>query len=304
MPWVSDVQASIEQNSATLVSPAPRLGLLCVGLLPVLLLGVIAIEALGKSPYLIVATLVAVAVAAALVACARSFRTRFDGAAQQATVERLCVCGNSIHHYPFAAIDALAVTEDCIVELHLRDGTIERLSYAHETFPQLDKMINAVCVATGIAKGSPNVARAPFEDRDGVLSERAMGLYVEGRFAILATSAQLLSFRWLMEIVFNRERREMTVVRTTPFRHTRQLIPLQAVASIGLDGAPDRETGAYTYRGVIRLQDGRSIQFYGYTTVYSRYDRILSKVRDLTGLAKEDHIVRPEDYRSQYRPPA
>jgi hypothetical protein len=131
-----------------------------------------------------------------------------------------------------------------------------------------------------------------------------MGLYVEDRFAILSTSAQLFSFRWLMEIVFNRERREMTVIRTTPFRRTRKVVSLRSVASIGLDGAPDRETGAYSYTGVIRLRDGRRIQFYGYTPVYARYDRILSKVRDLTGLAKEDHILRPEDHRSQRQPPA
>jgi hypothetical protein len=304
MPWVSDVQISVDRNSATLLSPAPRLGLFCVSLLPVLLLGVLAIEALGRSPILVVATCLAVMVGTVMVACARSFRTRFDGDAQQAVIEKQCLCGNTVRLYPFAAIDSLAVTDDCVVELHLRDGQTERLSYAHETFRQLDKMISAVCTATGIAKGSPGIARAPFEDRNGVLSERAMGLYVEGRFAILATSAQLLSFRWLMEIVFNRERREMTVIRTTPFRQTRQLMPLQAVNSIGLDGAPDRETGAYTYRGVIRLQNGRSIRFYGYTTVYARYDRILTKVRDLTGLAKEDHIVRPEDFRSRLSPPA
>lgn len=295
MPWVSDVRAEIDRHSATLSSPAPRLALFLVAALPMLVLGVIATRMLGPETYLVAALLLAACAIAALVARASSFRTRFDGDTRLATVERSSWYGHSARRYAFAEIDALAVTEGRLVVLQLRNGAVERLSYAHETFSQLDKMISAVCAATGIAKGSPGIARAAYEDSEGVLSERAMGLYIEGRFAILATSAQLLSFRWLMELVFNRERREMTVIRTTPLRRTRKLIPLQQVASIGLDGTPDRETGVYTYRGVIRLENGRTIQFYGYTPVYARYDRILAKVREFTGLAKVDHIQRVED---------
>ena len=258
MPWVSDVRTDIDLHSATLMSPAPRLGLFCLALLPALVVSVVAARTIGAGPYLLAGGLLAACLAAALGACARSFHTRFDRDAARATVERRCICGHSVHHYPFAEIDALAVTEGCVVELQLRDGRAERLSYAHETFSQLDKMITAVCAATGIAKGSPNTARAAFEDREGVLSERGMGLYIEGRFAILATSSKLLSFRWLMEVVFNRERREMVLMRTTPLRRTRRLIAFHEVAAIGLDGAPDRETNAYAYRAVIRLRDGRS----------------------------------------------
>jgi hypothetical protein len=302
MPWVSDVRAEIGLHSATLMSPAPRLGFACIALLLTLVLGAVVAGFLGPGPYLLVGGLLAAGVATALVGCAKSFRTTFDGDAGQATVERRGICGHSVHRYPFGAIDALAVTEGCVVELQLRDGTNERLSYAHETFPQLDRMITAVCAATGIAKGSPNLARAPFQDREGLMSEPGMGLYVEGRFAILATSAKMLSFRWLLEVVFNRERREMTVVRTTPLRRTKEVVALHKVESIGLDGAPDRETGVYSYRGVIRLPKGRNIELYGQTPVYTRYDRILAKVRDLTGLSKEDHIQRRDDLSVRLRP--
>jgi hypothetical protein len=303
MPWVSDVKADIGPHSATLLSPAPRLGLSCIALLVTVVVGVIAAGILGPGPYLIVGALLAAGAAAALIASARSFRTTFDGDTGQATVETRGICGRSVHSYPFGAIDALAVTEGCVVELHLRDGTAERLSYAHETFSQLDKLITGVCAATGIAKGSPNVVRAPFEDGEGMLSERGMGLYVEGRFAILATSTKLLSFRWLTEVVFNLGRREMTVIRTTPLRRTLKVVPFHEVDSIGLDGVVDRETRAYSYRGVIRLKNGRGIRLFGETPAYSRYNRILAKVRDLTGISKQDHIQRRDDHGATLRGP-
>lgn len=303
MPWVSDVRADIGPHSATLLSPAPRLGLSCIALLAMIVTGVLAAQIFGPGPYLVAGGVLAVGLAAALIACVRSFRTTFDGTAGQATVERLCVCGRSVHCYPFAAIDALAVTEGCVVELQLSDGSRERLSYANETFTQLDKLITAVCAATGIAKGSPNAARAPFEDGEGMLSERGMGLYVEGRFAILATSIKVLSFSWLTEVVFNLARREMTVIRTTPLRRTLRVVPLFEVESIGLDGVVDRETGTYTFRGVIRLAKGRSIGLYGFTPVYARYNRILTKVRELTGISKEDHIQRRGRYRAAFQDP-
>ncbi len=301
MPWVSDVRADIGPHCATLLSPAPRLDLSCVALLVTVIVGVIAARILGPGPYLVAGGLLAAGVAAGLIGCARSFRTTFDGDVGRATVEKLCLCGRSVHSYPFGVIDALAVTEGCVVELQLRDGTSERLSYAHETFPQLDRLITAVCAATGIAKGSPNAARAPFEDGKGMLSERGMGLYVEGRFAILATSTKLISFRWLMEAVFNLGRREMTVIRNTPLRRTLEVIPLHEIDSIGLDGVLDRETRAFSYRGVIRLKKGRNIKLYGETPVYARYDRILAKVRELTGIGKEDNIQRVEDHAAHFR---
>jgi hypothetical protein len=298
MPWVSDVRADIGPHSATLLSPAPRVDLLCIAFLVTVVLGVLAARTLGTGPYLIVGGLLAAGAAATLVARTRSFRTTFDGDAATATIERQGIFSRSVHSYPFGAIDALAVTQDCVVELQLRDGTAERLSYAYETFPYLDKLITSVCAATGLAKGSPNVARAPFEDGEGMLSERGMGLYVEGRFAILATSAKVLSFRWLMEVVFNLGRREMTVIRTTPLRRALEVIPLHKVESIGIDGIVDRETKAYSYRGVIRLEKGREIKLFGESPVYTRYDRILAKVRDLTGISKEDHIQQRDDRRS------
>lgn len=98
-----------------------------------------------------------------------------------------------------------------------------------------------------------------------------------------------------MEIVFNRERREMTVIRTTPLRRSREVIPMQAVASIGLDGTQDPESRAYSYRAVIRLDNGRNIHLFGWTPIYSRYDRILAKVREFTGITKQDNLYRFED---------
>jgi hypothetical protein len=303
MPWVSDVKAEIGLHSATLLSPAPRLGLSCIALALTLVLGAVAAGTLGPGPYLAVGGALAAVAAAALIARTRSFRTTFDGDMGQATVETHSVFGHSVHRYPFVAIDALNVTEGCVVELQLRDGTSERLSYAHETFTQLDRMVSAVCAATGLAKGSPNLTRAPFQDGEGLLSEPGMGLYVEGRFAILATSFRTLSFRWRTEAVFNLDRREMTLVRTTPLRRTGEVVPFHLVESIGLDGAPDRETGIYSYRAVIRLAKGRTVGLYGETTAYARYDRILGKLRELTGIGKEDSIQRPADRGARLRGP-
>src|SRR5262245_58393948 len=149
MPWVSEVTADIGPHSATLLSPAPRLDLSCVAMLATIVIGLLIARILGPGPYLIVGAALAAGVSATLIACARSFRTTFDGDTAEATVEQQWLWGYSVHSYPFGAIDALAVTEGCVVELQLRDGTSERLSYAHETFPQLDKMITAVCAATG-----------------------------------------------------------------------------------------------------------------------------------------------------------
>jgi len=297
MPWVSDVRANIEDGSVTLYSPAPRLGVLCLVLVPAASAVVLLVRTFGTGPHVAVAALALGALALALAVCIKSFRTRFDQAAGDVTVETRSIFAHSVEHYAFAEIDALAAGETNVVELQLRDGTVKRLSYAHETYPQLDKMIGAVCAATGIAKGSPNVARAAFQDDEGVLSAPGMGLYVEGRFAILATSSKFLSFRRLMEIVFNRERREMTVIRTTPLHRSRTVIPLHAVTSIGLDGRQDRESGAYSYRAVIRLDNGRSIRLFGVTRVYPRYDRILAKLREFTGIAKEDNLKRASDAR-------
>jgi hypothetical protein len=295
MPWVSDVRASIDTGSITLYSPAPRLGQACAAVVATVIVVVVLVRASGSGPDVAGAVLVLGALAAALSICSKSFRTRFDRAAGRVTVETRSICRHSLQEYRFAEIDALAVTQGCVVELQLRDGTTRRLTYAHETYPQLDRLISSVCSATGIAKGSPNVARAPFHDSEGVLSEPGMGLYVEGRFAILATSSRMLSFRWVMEVVFNRGRREVTVIRTTPLRKSRELIPLQRIASIGLDGTRDAETGIYTYRPVMRLDTGRSIRMLGETRSYQRYDRILAKVRNLTGIAKQDNIQRSED---------
>jgi hypothetical protein len=295
MPWVSDVRAVVADGSATLDSPAPRLGQICAIVVATMVVFVVLVRAFDFGPYVAGAFLMLGAMVAALSICSKSFRTRFDRAAGSVTVEMRSPCGHSRQEYPFAEIDALAVTEGCVVELQLRDGTTRRLTYAHETYPQLDKMISSVCSATGIAKGSPSAARAPFQDNEGVLSEPGMGLYVEGRFAILATSSKMLSFRWVMEIVFNRGRREMTVIRTTPLGKSRELIPLQVVSSIGLDGMRDAETGEYSYRPVIRLDKGRNIRMFGETRSYPRYDRILGKVRDLTGIAKQDNVHSPHD---------
>jgi hypothetical protein len=303
MPWVSDVEAEIGPHSATLLSPAPRLGLSCIAVALTLVLGAAAAGTMGPGPYLAVGAMLAAAIAAALIAGARSFRTTFDAGIGQATVETHSVFGHSVHRYPFVAIDALNVTEGCVVQLQLRDGTSEQLSYAHETFTQLDKLVSAVCAATGIAKGSPSLARAPLQDGEGLLSEPGMGLYVEGRFAILTTSFRTLSFRWMSETVFNLGRREMTLVRTTPLRRTRESVPFHLVESIGLEGAPDRETGIYSYRAVIRLAKGRNIGLYGETEDYARYDRILAKLRELTGIGKEDNIQRPANQGARFRRP-
>jgi hypothetical protein len=295
MPWVSDVRASIDAGSATLYSPAPRLGQMCAVAVATILVIVVLVRTFGSGPDVAGGFLVLGAMVAALSICSKSFRTRFDRGAGRVTVEMRSICGHSMQEFAFADVDALAVTEGCVVELQLRDGTTRRLTYAHETYPQLDKLISSVCSATGIAKGSPNAARAASQDDQGSLSEPGMGLYVEGRFAVLATSSKMLSFRWVMEVVFNRGRREVTVIRTTPLRKNREVLPMQAVSSIGLDGTRDPETGGYRYRPVIRLDNGRSIRMFGETRSYPRYDRILAKVRDLTGIAKRDNIHSAHD---------
>ena len=290
MPWVSDVRADIGDRDATLWSPAPRLGILCLALVASIAAVVVLERAFGAGPHLAVLATVLGVLAAALSICVKSFRTRFDRTAGHIIVETRSACGRTLQRYPFAEVDALAATDSNVVELQLRDGTTRRLSHAHETYSQLDKLIGRVCAATGLAKGSPNLARAPSQDDAGVLSEPGMGLYIEGRFAILATASKSLSFRWVMEVVFNRERREITVVKTTPLRRSRDTFPMQAVTSIGLDGTQDPISGTYAYRAVVRLDNGRSVQLYGETRFYPRYDRILSKVRDLTGIPKQDKL--------------
>lgn len=290
MPWVSDVHADIGDDSATLYSPAPRFGQFCAALVATVVVVVALAQTFGSGPYIAIVVVVLGAITAALSAYSKSFQTKFDRTAGDVTVETRSVCRHSVQKYRFAEIDALAVTENCVVELQLRNGTTRRLTYAHETFPQLDKMIGSLCLATGIPKGSPNVVRAPFQDDRGVLSEQGMGLYVESRFAILASSDKFLSFRWLVEIVFNRERREMTVIWTTPLRKRRVLIPMQEVSSIGLEGKQDPEDGTLSYRAVIRLNNGRSIRLFGKSPRYERYEQILAKVRDLTGIAKRDYL--------------
>ena len=70
---------------------------------------------------------------------------------------------------------------------------------------------------------------------------------------------------------------------------------MQGVAAIGLDGTQDREGRAYSYRAVIRLDNGRNIRLFGETPIYPRYDRILAKVREFTGTAKRDDLHRFED---------
>ena len=70
---------------------------------------------------------------------------------------------------------------------------------------------------------------------------------------------------------------------------------MQAVSSLGLDGTRDPETGRTSYRAVMRLDNGRSIRMFGKTRSYPRYDRILAKVRDLTGITKQDNIPRSDD---------
>jgi len=295
MAWVSSVRADIGEEGATLSSPAPRLGILCLTFVAFITAAVLLERALGSGPHVALAATVLGVLAAALPICVKSFRTHFDRAAGQVTLETLSMLGRTLQRYPFAEVDAIAATESNVVELQLRDGTTRRLSYAHETYPQLDKLINAVCAATGIAKGSPNLARAPSQDDAGVLSEPGMGLYVEGRFAILATASKSLSFRWVMEIVLNRERREMTIFKTTPLRRSKEVIPLREIASIGLDGTQDPVSGAFAYRAVIRLENGRKVHLYGETRAYPRYDRILAKVRELTGTPKRDNIHRFED---------
>jgi len=295
MAWVSEVHASIGDEGATLTSPAPRFGILCLTFVACIT-GVVLLErALGGGPHIALATAVLGALAAGLPIGARSFRTRFDRAAGHVTVETRSMLGHTLRRYPFAEVDALAATDSNVVELQLLDGTTRRLSHAHETYPQLDKLVDALCAATGIAKGSPNAARAASQDDEGVLSEPGMGLYIEGRFAILASAAKSLSFRWVMEIVFNRERREITIIRTTPLRRSREALPMQAVASIGLDGTQDPISGAYAYRAVLRLKNGRSVRLFGETRVYRRYDRILARVRELTGAPKQDNITPFED---------
>jgi hypothetical protein len=301
MPWVSDVRVDIGPHSATLLSPAPRIDLVCVAVLATIVAGLLTVRAVGPGHYLLAGAVLATGIATALIARARNFKTTFDGDAGQATVETHSMYGHSLHRYPFADIDSLMVTEGCVVELHLRDGTSERLTYAHQTYGQLDRMITAVCAATGIAKGSPNTVRAPVQDDGGLLSEPGMGLYVEGRFAILSTSTRTLSFRWRAEAVFDRDRREMTLVRTTPLRRARETVPLHMVESIGLAGAPDRETGIYAYRPLIRLKNKRVITLYGTTSTHEHYDRILAKLRELTGIGKEDDIVRPADHGARFR---
>jgi hypothetical protein len=295
MAWVSNVRASIGEDGATLTSPAPRLGLLCLAFVAFVASVVLLERALGAGPPMMAAAALLAALAAALPVSARSFRTRFDRVAGEIAVETHSPLGRTLRCYRFAEVDALAASARGVVELHLADGTTRRLSHAHETPRQLDRLVDLLCAATGIAKGSPNLARAPSQDEAGVLSEPGMGLYIEGRFAILATATKSLSFRWVMEIVFNRERRELTIVRTTPLRRSKETIPLREVASIGLDATQDPLTGAYAYRSVIRLQTGRSIPLYGETRHVARYDRILAKVRDLTGIHKEDKITPFED---------
>lgn len=290
MAWVSDVRASIGDEGATLTSPAPRFGVLCLTFVASVAAVVLLERALGAGPHIAVAATVLGIAAAVVPVCVKSFRTRFDRATGDIAVETHSLWHHGLQHYAFAEVDALAATESNVVELHLRDGSRRRLSHAHETYPQLDKLIDALCTATGIAKGSPNAARAPSQDDTGVLSEPGMGLYIEGRFAILASASKSLSFRWAMEIVVNRERRELTIVRTTPLRRSKELIPLREVASIGLDGTQDPLSGAYAYRPAIRLDSGRTVHLYGETRVYARYDRILAKVRDLTGIPKQDNI--------------
>jgi hypothetical protein len=301
MPWVSDVRAEIGPHSATLLSPAPRVGLACIALFSALIAAAAMAAVLGPGPYAAMGGVLAAGVATALIARARSFRTTFDGDIGQATVETHSYFGHTAHRYPFTAIDSLNVTEGCVVELLLRDGTCERLSHAHETFTQLDKMVAAVCEATGLAKGSPGLARAPVQDGEGLLSEPGIGLYVEGRFAILSTSYRTLSFRWRSESVFDLDRREMTLVRTTPLRRTREVVPFHLVEAIGIDGAPDRETGIYSYRPVLRLAKGRTIELYGETASYPRADRILARLRELTGIGKEDSIQRPAGHGARFR---
>jgi len=295
MPWVSDVRADIGNQDATLSSPAPRFGILCLTFVAFIAAVVLLERAFGAGPHLAVAATVLGAAAAVLPFCAKSFRTRFDRPAGHVSVETHSMWGRRLQRYAFAEVDALAATESNVVELQLRDGTARRLSHAHETYPQLDKLIDALCTATGIAKGSPNAARAPSQDDTGVLSEPGMGLYIEGRFVILATASKSLSFRWIMEIVFNRERREMTIFKTTPLRRSREVIALRDIASVGLDGTQDPVSGAFSYGAIIRLESGRNIRLFGVARAYARYDRILSKVRELTGIPKQDNIYPFED---------
>jgi hypothetical protein len=295
MVWVSDVRASIGEDGATLTSPAPRVGILCLAFVAFVAAFVLLERALGGGAPMAAAAILLAALAAALPISATSFRTRFDRVAGEVTVETHSLLGGSRQCYPFAAVDALAASDRNVVELHLVDGTTRRLSHAHETPRQLHRLVDLVCAATGIAKGSPNPARAPSQDEAGVLSEPGMGLYIEGRFAILATASKSLSFRWAMELVFNRERRELTIVRTTPFRRSRATIPLREVAALGLDGTQDPLSGDYAYRAVLRLHSGRNLPLYGETRHQARFDRILAKVRDLTGLPKEDRITPFED---------
>src|SRR5262245_43746208 len=295
MAWVSEVRASIGEDGATLTSPAPRLGLLCLAFVAFVASVVLLERALGAGPPMTAAAALLAALTAALPVSVKSFRTRFDRLAGDITVETHSLLGRTHQCFRFAEVDALAVSARNVVELHLADGSTRRLSHAHETRHQLDRLVDLLCAATGIAKGSPNLARAPSQDDAGVLSEPGMGLYIEDRFAILATAKKSLSFRWVLEIVFNRERRELPIVRTTPLRRSKETSPLGEGASIGLDGTQDPLTGAYAYRSVIRLETGRSIPLYGETRHLARYDRILAKVRDLTGIAKEDRITPFED---------
>lgn len=295
MAWVSDVRVSIGDEGATLSSPAPRFGIFCLAFVAFVAAVVLLERAVGAGSPMAAVGILLGALAAALPASAKSFSTRFDRVAGEITVETYSLLGRTRQSYPFSAVDALAASERNVVELHLADGTTLRLSHAHEIPRQLDRLVDLLCAATGIAKGSPSLARAPSQDEAGVLSEPGMGLYIEGRFAILATATKSLSFRWVMEIVFNRERRELTIVKTTPLRRSKETIPLREVASIGLDGTQDPLTGAYAYRSVIRLETGRSISLYGETLHLARYDRILAKVRDLTGVPKEDKLYPFED---------
>jgi hypothetical protein len=295
MAWVSDVRASIGEDGAMLTSPAPRFGILCLAFVAFVAAFVLLERTLGSGGHMAVVATVLGALAVALPISVKSFRTQFDRAAGEVTVETHSMLGRTRQSYPFAAVDALAATEGNVVELQLTDGTTRRLSHAHETHRQLDRLVDLVCAATGIAKGSPNLARAPSQDTAGVLSEPGMGLYVEERFAILATATKSLSFRWVMEVVFNRERRELTIVRNTPFRRSKATIPLREVASIGLDGIQDPLSGAYVFHPVLRLHGGRNLPLYGVARTHAGYDRILAKVRDLTGLPKEDRITPFED---------
>jgi hypothetical protein len=299
MAWVSDVRAGIGEDGATVTSPAPRFGILCLTFVAFVAAVVLLERMLGGGPHMATVATVLGALAIALPISAKSFRTRFDRVAGEVTVETYSMLGRTRQYYPFAAVDALAATVGNVVELQLADGTTRRLSHAHETHRELDRLVDLVCAATGIAKGSPNLARAPSQDEAGVLSEPGMGLYIEGRFAILATATKSLSFRWVMEIAFNRERRELTIVRTTPFRRSKATISLREVAAIGLDGTQDPLSGSYAYRPVIRLNSGRDLPLYGETRTHARYDRILAKVRDLTGLPKEDRIIPFQDSWSQ-----